>query len=179
MKITIITGVLSVLMYTVASAQMKSSFGLGAGVNQPLAAGFKIGWGAIAQGSIRLNDKLGLVPAIGYERLNAETNHTYTINNAIYITRKADILYGGLTLKYYISNCISVKPGAMGYIVTGSDDIVAGVSPSFALAYEPTINNKKNIEISLRADAIKLRTNPGDTRGIVGLRLAYNFALRR
>lgn len=168
-----------VVLSVSASAQSRSSIGFGAGVNKTFAAGYKFGYGYNLQGNIRLNDKWGIVPALGYERLNGEK-----ISRAKGFTPYTDgnisIIYLGVNGKYYLSKPVFVRAGTMLYLGGGNEDLViAGLGGNFALGYDIMVDEGNNLEFTLRADVISLRANTIKPAPVVGLRVAYNFNFKR
>ncbi|RYD86779.1 MAG: hypothetical protein EOP54_29855 [Sphingobacteriales bacterium] len=173
----IITTVL-VMISVIGFSQARSSIGFGVGVNKTFSDGYRFGHGFNLQGSIRVGNAFAIVPTIGYERLNAE----YAVVHegfSSYTRSSIDLIGVGFSGKYYFKEQWFARAGVLLHLGGGNEGLSAGgFGGTFAAGYDMPLDNRNDLEFTLRTDVVNFSQGSTGFVPVVGLRVAYNFNFR-
>ncbi|MVN92111.1 hypothetical protein [Mucilaginibacter aquatilis] len=150
-------------IYTFTFAQARNSIGIGAGLSQPLAHGYKPGRDRILQANFFARNKFSAMTVIGLEGIKKSGG------------QETNTAFLNLSAKYYLGYSIAAFAGPSLY-VRGNDKGVVGPGASLGLAYDWPFDTYSSVELSLRTDVLPKYL---ETPALVGLRVAYKFSFKK
>ena len=162
-------------------SQARNNIGFGYGINKPLSGDYESAKGFVLQGTIAINNKIAIVPAIGYERLAADKLSYYgQPYNSGNITG-SDLIYLGISGRYNLYNNFFAKAGPILYAAGGNEDLSnAGIGGIGALVYNLDLDNHSTLEFSVNTAIVNVPPHAGNgTTSIASFKVAYAFNFRR
>jgi len=172
-------------------SQSRSGLGVRFGINKPYADAYQFGRGAAFQVNFAFNRKWGFELAIGYDRINGDSETIYYPEELIksepelypepsytFIEAESlDLLHIDLATRYYITPYLFAKLGPVIYFAGGNEDVVAGgIGGTAAVGYQLMMDSRNKLEFVFNTDLINSRNGRGNgVIPIAGLKVAYSF----
>ncbi|MDB5159467.1 MAG: hypothetical protein JWR50_4174 [Mucilaginibacter sp.] len=162
-------------------SQARSNVGFGYGINKPLSGDYESAKGFVLQGTIAINNKIAIVPAIGYERLAADRSSYYGQPYSANNITGSDLIYLGVSAKYHFYNNFFAKAGPILYAAGGNEDLAnAGIGGIGALGYNLDLDKHSTLEFSVSTAVVNIPPQTGNgTTSIASFKVAYAFNFRR
>lgn len=156
---TLLSIILSLLIFNDVLAQARNSVGIGAGINLPAKTGYKVGRDKALQANIFAHKRFAIMPTLGIEDIKSNLRSDFNVG------------FLNLAAKYYTGKNFFIYAGPSCY-VGGNDGGVVGLGGTAGIGYDWAFDDYSSLEVSARADVLPsyLHVNP-----LAGLRVAYKF----
>jgi hypothetical protein len=155
--------------------QSRNSIGIGAGINLPLQAGYRVGRHRVLQANLFSKNRWSFMPALGWETIAG--GHKGLDNGSYYSESKpgADLVFLNLSAKYYFDKRWFAYVGPSLYL--GSyDGGTIDWGGTLGAGYDWAFDDYSSIELSLHTDVLPVNRQ---TIPVAGLRAAYKFNFER
>lgn len=166
--ILILSGMLSI---DKTYAQARYSVGLGTGINIPLPSGYNIGRDYFLQGSVKLSNKLELMPSIGGVNIESDKKGRYNGYYFVGSGRSVGLGYLSASTKYYFNNLFFAVAGA-SINVGGEEASSSGLGAHAGAGINLNLDQHNALEFTGRFEALP---DYGKTVPLIGIRAAYRF----
>ncbi len=158
-----------------SDAQSRSGIGIGLGVNQPFSSDYNLGGSIQLQGNIAIGSKLGIVPDIGYDRINSKGGFMH-VPNGLSSNKidDIDLFHLGLSLRYFFDRHWFAGAGGMFYMAQGKEDTDGiGAGGFGGVGYNLDIDEHNTLAFSLNTSIVDIVYNGNGVTPIAGLKVAY------
>ncbi|NCD70285.1 hypothetical protein [Mucilaginibacter agri] len=166
---------LGVLTIDKTYGQARNSIGFGGGINIPLPNGYSTGSNYFLQGSIKLANKVELMPSIGVVNIESDKKGVYNGYYFVGSGRSVSLIYLSATAKYYFNSLFFVVGGAS--LNAGGDDAgSSGVGAHAGAGVNLNLDKHNALEFTGRFEALP---DYDKTVPLIGIRAAYRFNFGR